>query len=386
MRHQTFFVGDCAHQFGVYFNRIQGGKPQPAYLGNEPQQLSHKRTKARPAREIQAVSCQINARKNDFGIPTLCETACFLHDGAHRYASRIPPPKRNDAECAAVIAAVLNLQKSAGATLKTVYELGSGFPDRKDIVDPYAFRCADAEICVAGEPEFLVVSQHKVDFRHIGEALGLGLRCATGDDDFGIGICASVFAHRLFRLSHGLARHRTGVDDDCVAKAGLRSACPNNLRFIGIETATEGDDFERGHPRASSAATSISPANTKFVPPVISTWSSSVRHSIDSVPPSRMTSQLRGTRRLRALATSDAQAPVPHARVSPTPRSQTRILNFAGPATLTNSTFACSGNSACRSRRAPIPDTGAASASETKTTQCGLPTETAAVSSSTPSI
>src|SRR5690242_7174707 len=113
------------------------------------------------------------------------------------HASRNSPPKRNYAEGAAVIAAVLDLQKSAGATFKAVDKLGGGFPDGKDVVDPQALGRANTEVRVALEFKFFFVAQHEVDIGHLDEGLWLDLRCTTGDNDFRTGVRAFLFANRL---------------------------------------------------------------------------------------------------------------------------------------------------------------------------------------------
>ena len=81
------------------------------------------------------------------------------------------------------------------------------------------------------------------------------------------------------------------------------------------------------------------PRNGMAVGPVISTWPSSSRHSISSVPPSSTRSTLRSASPRRMAATAVAQAPVPQASVMPTPRSQTRMRMRPGSSTWANSTL-----------------------------------------------
>ena len=90
--------------------------------------------------------------------------------------------------------------------------------------------------------------------------------------------------------------------------------------------------------------------------------------------------------RCSTAATSDAQAPVPHAMVSPEPRSQTRIAAGRGASTRTNSVFTRRGKNGWCSKRGPMRlERRASSTSSTKTTQCGLPIETQVTARCAPS-
>ena len=66
-----------------------------------------------------------------------------------------------------------------------------------------------------------------------------------------------------------------------------------------------------------------SPSKLSVAGPVMITWPSS-RQAMSSVPPSSSTAARRSVSPRRWAATSAAQAPVPHARVIPAPRSHTR--------------------------------------------------------------
>ena len=118
--------------------------------------------------------------------------------------------------------------------------------------------------------------------------------------------------------------------------------------------------------------------------PVISTRPSS-RQSMWSDPPSSTTSVRRPVRPRRAVATPTAQAPVPQARVMPTPRSHTRMRTRVAERICTNSTFVRAGNSGSVSIRGPRPATSTASASGTTKITCGLPIDTATGSDTGPS-
>ena len=69
-----------------------------------------------------------------------------------------------------------------------------------------------------------------------------------------------------------------------------------------------------------------------------------------------------------------AQAPVPHACVSPFPRSHTRIFSVFELTTLTNSVLTLSGKIGAVSNCGPTLSMLILSTLSTNTTQCGLPT------------
>src|SRR5690606_27578162 len=64
-----------------------------------------------------------------------------------------------------------------------------------------------------------------------------------------------------------------------------------------------------------------SPSNTNAVGPDIRTWVSSPGHATCRSPPGSDTVTSRPTRPRRASTATAAQAPLPQAKVSPTPRS-----------------------------------------------------------------
>ena len=81
----------------------------------------------------------------------------------------------------------------------------------------------------------------------------------------------------------------------------------------------------------------------------------------------------------RMPATTAAQAPVPQARVSPAPRSNTRSRMWPGLTTCMKPAFTRLGNAGWRSTSGPSVATGAVSTSGTTHTACGLPMDTAAI-------
>ena len=92
--------------------------------------------------------------------------------------------------------------------------------------------------------------------------------------------------------------------------------------------------------------------------------------------PRRCAACLRAKAR-RQAATAVAHAPVPHAIVSPQPRSNTRMAMPSGP-TAANSTFVFSGKASCVSKYAPMRSTSnwLTSSFSRKQTAWGFPIDT----------
>ncbi len=97
--------------------------------------------------------------------------------------------------------------------------------------------------------DLLLIADDVVDLVHGGEAGGIDLRGAAGDDDLGVGPRAADLADRLARLAHGLTRHGASVDDHGVAEPRRVRMLAHDLGFIGVEPAAEGDDLDIRHGR-----------------------------------------------------------------------------------------------------------------------------------------
>ncbi len=93
-------------------------------------------------------------------------------------------------------------------------------------------------------------------------------------------------------------------------------------------------------------------------------------------PPGTLTSQAPSPLPLAAAAAAAAAtAPVPHERVSPEPRSCTRMATLRGPVTRTSSTLPPSGN--CPGSSSGAWDrSNEASGTSTRQARCGFPTDT----------
>jgi hypothetical protein len=148
------------------------------------QNAPDERAELRRARQVPAVGRDVHAREHHFPVAVPDEAADLVHRNAHRHRARRPAAIGDDAEGAAVVAAVLDLHEGAGAALEAVHEMQRGLADLHDVVDAHLLGPRQAEI---GRPAFrrelLGIAEHAVHLRHGGEALGLDLRRAARDDD-----------------------------------------------------------------------------------------------------------------------------------------------------------------------------------------------------------
>ena len=126
MRHQPRIVGDGVEQIAIGLDRIDRRNPQPLQLRHMPQDLLDQLPELRRARQIGAVAGEIDAGQHDLGMAALDQRADLLDHRAHRHRARIAAAVRDDAEGAAMVAAVLHLHEDARqAALKTVDRCGA---------------------------------------------------------------------------------------------------------------------------------------------------------------------------------------------------------------------------------------------------------------------
>src|SRR5690606_20404215 len=125
---------------------------------------------------------------------------------------------------------------------------------------------------------------------------------------------------------------------DCPAPVRMRQAQPGEhvrmaVEEIRVRAEVVADDAlgQSGFGFRVLAHSSISPSKTVSAGPVRVT--DSPAQWISSFPPRVRTSTAASSRPRRIPETTAAQAPVPQARVSPTPRSQTRSLASPRPRT-----------------------------------------------------
>ena len=227
VRHQPRVGRERVEQVGIGLHRIDRGEPQPLELRHVFQDLLHQRAEPGRARKILAVAGEIDAGEHDLAIAARAQRAHLRHHLAHRHRTRIAAAIRDDAEGAAVVAAVLHLHEGARVPFDAVDEMRGGLRHRHDVVDDDLFLGRDAEGARASTSRcarqtcalsFSSLPRTSGHLGHVREGCGLGLRRAAGDHDARRRPLALEPADRLARLPHRFGGHRAGVDDDGVAK------------------------------------------------------------------------------------------------------------------------------------------------------------------------
>src|SRR5581483_8104566 len=133
------------------------------------------------------------------------------HHLACRYRTRRPPAERNNAEGAAVVAAILYLHIGAGARAEAVDQMTRGLSHGHNVVDHDLFGIGVRESLEGPALGLLPIADDVIDLLHAGEEIGIDLGGAAGHHDLGAGVGALRLPDRLPRLAHGFARHRAGV-------------------------------------------------------------------------------------------------------------------------------------------------------------------------------
>ena len=226
-----------------------------ADIGELLQKSLRQKPERRGARQIAAIAGGIDAGQYDLAITAVDELAGLIDDGSHRYGAGIAAAIGNDAESAAMVAAILHLDERAHMAVDVPDHLRRRRLDAHDVVDPELLFSRNAEIrqaAIGGARQLLLVAEHGIDLRHRGEGLLFRLRGAAGNDDAGMRMVAPRPADRLAGLAHGLTGHRTGVDQDGVVEPGLLSLRLHHFGFICVEAAAEGNDLDAAHCASAS--------------------------------------------------------------------------------------------------------------------------------------
>ncbi len=99
------------------------------------QDLPHQRAELRRAGEIGAVAREIDAGQHHLAIAVFGEPAHLRDHLAHGDGARVAAAERDDAEGAAMVAAVLDLDIGAGAPVEPLDQVRCGLRHRHDVVD-----------------------------------------------------------------------------------------------------------------------------------------------------------------------------------------------------------------------------------------------------------
>ena len=142
--------------------------------------------------------------------------------------------------------------------------------------------------------ELLLVADDAVDLGHGGKTRGFRLRGATGHHDARMravrGGCGRMLWRAWRTASAVTAQVFTTTASSRPAAARLAA---DDFRLERVQPAAEGDDIDaHGAGALSNSAASKRPLNSNSTGPVISTWSSLLRHSMVSSPPASDTLHL----------------------------------------------------------------------------------------------
>ena len=156
------------------------------------------------ARQVGAVTREIDPGQHDLGMTALDQRADLIDHRAHRHRARIAAAIGDDAEGAAVIAAVLHLhERPRQAALKAFQQMRRHLGDRHDVGDRDLFAGSTpnagierrARVAPGVTAHLVVIADDAIDLGHLGEHRRLGLRRAAGDDDARSG--RSRFSRRI---------------------------------------------------------------------------------------------------------------------------------------------------------------------------------------------
>src|SRR5580700_3705941 len=388
MRHQPRLIGEERPQRLVDLAWIHRGESEPRQFRHRGEQPARDLPERRPARQVGAIGGQIDPGQHDLARPGRDQRAPLRDDRVERYRAARPPRVGNNAEGAAMIAALLHLQVGTGLseTLTRLRALPSGTLSRGagEGRGRVSGRWVRSDRVALGA-QLRVVVEDEIDFAKRGIALRRQGRGATGDDDARAGMLAAGAADRLARLTLGLGGDRAGVYDNRVFDPRLAGGKTNDVALEGVEPAAERDDLDALHAaQPTNDVGSKRPSYASVAGPVIITCPS-CRQRISSSPPSSASLACRRVSPRRLAATRAAQAPVPQARVMPAPRSQTRSRMRSRPFTVATPILARSGNSGSCSSFGPRAARSIASALATKNVACGLPMLPQTGSASAPS-
>ena len=293
--------------------------------GDEFEDAAHEVSETGCAGQIRAPGGEVDAGEDNLVEALVAEAFDLVDHDTGGDGAGIATTEGDDAEGAAVVAAVLDLDIGAVAA-KAVDKVPGGFGDTHDVVDHHRFGVARGDAGPAFGGHLFAVAEDKADLLHGRETVGFGLGGAARYDHFRTGGFPRQASDFLLAFAHGFGGDRAGVDDDRVGKARRIGQFAHRLAFVGVQAAAKGGDFGGGHYPASGKKT---PSKTWAVGPVIQTPSS--RQSTLMRPPSRSMAMVRPVNPRRAAATATAQEEEPEASVTPTPLSQTRILRWSGP-------------------------------------------------------
>ncbi len=203
-----------------------------------PQDAFDQRGEGGRPRQVGAVAGEINAGQHDFAVPGIDERGNPVDHRTRRDRTAVPPPERNRAEGATMVAAVLHLDERTHMIGETRGEMRRGRAHGHDVLHLHWRRRGPR----LGQ-QFFGIADHAVDLGHRREASRVDLCRAAGDRNLGIRMRAPRLADRRAGFGNSRIRHSTTVDDH-QGSSGVDRA--DRLAFGEIEAAAETDDDRFG--------------------------------------------------------------------------------------------------------------------------------------------
>ena len=142
MRHQPVFLTKHLHQLRIRFRRINRRQPQPAQTGNLAKKGLHQQAKTRTPGKIASPRGDVDTGQHNFASATInkpCRRVDHLRDAGRAV---VAAAIGNDAEGAAVVTSLLNLQKAAGMCGESVQHMRRGLAHLHDVADNHRFGVA----------------------------------------------------------------------------------------------------------------------------------------------------------------------------------------------------------------------------------------------------
>src|SRR5262249_40374891 len=194
------------------------------------------------AGQIRAIVADVDARQHDLGAAGLDQATHARDHLARGHRAGWAAAIGNNAECAAVVAAVLHLHVGTRTRAHALHERVRRLAYRHDVVHANARRVAEVESVEGVRLHLLGIADDAIDLRHVGEALRLDLRRTSRNDKARGWVLAPELADGLAGLAHGLGGDRAGVDDHRILEPRCRRVAPHRLGFEGVEPAAQRDN------------------------------------------------------------------------------------------------------------------------------------------------
>ncbi|MCY1171291.1 hypothetical protein D9M73_113960 [compost metagenome] len=251
MRHHPLFLRQQREQTVIDLDPVERRQPQPLQRGHMVQNAFDQLAERRRTGQIGAITGEIDPGQHHFAVTSLDQCGDAIDRGPGRDRAAVAAPLRDDAEGAAMVAAILNFDKGAGVRAESGGEVGGGFAHHRDIADQHAIGRGPG---VARK--FFGIAEYTVNLGHRSKGCGVDLRRAPSDDDLGTGPVGAGAADGLARFGDGGVGDRATVDDDHIPPRSKRA---DRFALGDVQAAAKADDLGIGHCGRSRSGCGRSP-------------------------------------------------------------------------------------------------------------------------------